>query len=305
MRAGFQVAVVGAGYAGLAGALLLGRYGVSTVIFDGGRPRNFMTRRIHGYLGFEGASPSALLGKAWEQVKQYRSIAIVRKKVSGAKRHGDGFALAAGEKTYSARRVVIATGVRDIKPSIENFEKFDGDGAWHCPHCDGHEAAGKRLALIVSCEKPLSYAKEFIGWTRDITIFPQGCRMEGNEKEQARSLGMRVIEGETIVRVKGGRGGAEKQLVCASGLRHGTDVVFYRIGYDIQNALAKDLGCDLDDGYVRTDSGQKTSISNVYAAGDIDLDRHYVALAAAAGARAAISIYEDLLKEMSKVHKSG
>jgi thioredoxin reductase len=48
---------------------------------------------------------------------------------------------------------------------------------------------------------------------------------------------------------------------------------------------------------------QKTSIPNVYAAGDIDTDRHYVVLAAASGALAAISIYEEMLKEAIRTLK--
>lgn len=185
----FGVAIIGAGFAGLSCALLLGRYGVSTVIFDGGKTRNFMTRHIHGYLGFEGATPGMLLGKAWTQVGQYRSIVAVRRKVTGAKKQDGLFVLEAGETAFRARRVVIATGVKDVKPEIENFGRFDGDGAWHCPHCDGHEAAGKRLALIVSCDRPLSYAKEFLGWTGDIIIFSQGCRMQEGEKGRQRTLG--------------------------------------------------------------------------------------------------------------------
>lgn len=109
---------------------------------------------------------------------------------------------------------------------------------------------------------------------------------------------------ETVRQIRGSRGAAEKQFVSASGTRYKTDVVFYKIAYDVQNGLAQKLGCQLDEGYVRTDEKQQTTVKDVYAAGDIDLDRHYIVLAAAAGARAAISIYEELLKEISRGHKS-
>ena len=48
---------------------------------------------------------------------------------------------------------------------------------------------------------------------------------------------------------------------------------------------------------------QQTTIPNVYAAGDLDTDRHYAILASASGALAAISIYEDLLKQAIKITK--
>jgi thioredoxin reductase len=59
----------------------------------------------------------------------------------------------------------------------------------------------------------------------------------------------------------------------------------------------------LDEGYLKVNERQQTTISNVYAAGDIDTDRHYAILAAASGALAAISIYEELLKDAIKITK--
>jgi thioredoxin reductase len=44
--------------------------------------------------------------------------------------------------------VIIATGIEDSKPKIKNFEIFDGNGAWHCPHCDGFQTINKKLAII-------------------------------------------------------------------------------------------------------------------------------------------------------------
>ncbi len=74
----------------------------------------------------------------------------------------------------------------------------------------------------------------------------------------------------------------------------------------IQNEIANQLGCEFDEGYVKVNKKQLTTVSKVYAAGDIDTDRHYAILAAASGALAAISIYEDLLKNairMNHQHK--
>ncbi len=47
----------------------------------------------------------------------------------------------------------------------------------------------------------------------------------------------------------------------------------------------------------------QTTVPNVYAAGDIDTDRHYAILAAASGALAAISNYEKLIKNAVKITK--
>ena len=59
----------------------------------------------------------------------------------------------------------------------------------------------------------------------------------------------------------------------------------------------------MNEEYIKVNKRQQTTVPNVCAADDIDTDRHYAILAAASGALAAISIYEDLLKEAIKIKK--
>lgn len=75
-------------------------------------------------------------------------------------------------------------------------------------------------------------------------------------------------------------------------------MIFYYLGYKVQNQIAKQLGCKLDEeeGFIKVNLSQQTTVRNVYAVGDVDTDRHYIVFAAASGAVAAISIYEELLK---------
>jgi thioredoxin reductase len=305
-RTSFDVAIVGAGYAGLSCALVLGRHLVPTVIFDGGMTRNATTRRIHGYLGFENKSPLELLNAGWNSISKYQSVSSIKARVSRISKSSDDstFLVKGGGKTFRVKFVLIATGVRDVKPKIQGFERLDGDGAWHCPYCDGHEASGKRLLVIVSGDRALAYVKEFLGWTRDITIFLQDIKLSINDRRQATALGIRIVE-DTLIRITGGKGTQPKRLFGKSGDYSG-DVVFYRLGYQAQTCLAEQLGCSLWRGYVKVDSKQRTSVPGVYAAGDVDTDRHLVVLAAAAGSRAAMDIYENLLREAvrTKIQRS-
>jgi Pyridine nucleotide-disulphide oxidoreductase len=89
----FDVAIIGAGFAGLSAALLLGRYLLPTVIFDGGKTRNFMTKQVHGYLGLENTTPIEFIQKAWRDVLQYESIKVIKAKVGRVEREGRLFLL--------------------------------------------------------------------------------------------------------------------------------------------------------------------------------------------------------------------
>jgi thioredoxin reductase len=302
----FDVAIVGAGFSGLSAALLLGRYLRKTVIFDSGKTRNHTSKHIHGYLGFENSSPEDFVKKAWKDVLQY-PIKVVKEKVTKVERqHDNNFNIFYESRSYSrqlmarARYLILATGVQDSKPNIENFELFDGNGAWHCPHCDGFQAANKKLGIITYGKNTISYAKEFLGWTRDITVFVQGnYQLTEKDRGDAKKLGIKLLENDDIIRISGNTNGHVEKIICQSSGSYDIDVVFYYLGYKVQNELAKQLGCELDDeeGFIKVNCSQQTTVPNVYAVGDVDTDRHYVVFAAASGAVAAISIYEKLLKE--------
>jgi thioredoxin reductase len=118
-------------------------------------------------------------------------------------------------------------------------------------------------------------------------------------------LGIKVVENDEIIEIIGDRKKGIKGVISRSKKFHNADVIFYHLGYNVQNKLAEQLGCELDDGYIKIDNQQQTTIPNVYAAGDIDTDRHYIVLAAASGALAAISIYEKMLGEAITTVKVG
>ena len=206
------------------------------------------------------------------------------------------------DKTKSSikcRYVIMATGIEDIKPNVKNFVRFDGNGAWHCPHCDGFQSADKRLIVISSGDKSINYAKEFLGWTEDITLFmSDSYQIKLEELDEAKKLKIKVVQNDTPVKITVNKKGSLTGIMCKSGKSYPGDVIFYYIGYKVRNQIARQLGCEVDDqGFVKVNSMHQTTIPNVYAVGDISTDRHYVVLAAASGALAAISIYETLLKE--------
>jgi thioredoxin reductase len=329
----FDVAIIGGGYAGLSAALLLGRYLRPTIIFDVAKHRK---SSLHGYLGFEKSQREEVIQKSWKDVLQYRSVKRVEERVEKVEKDCDNniFLITTTAKNEKddihiknntikrkakAKYLIIATGVIHIQPNIKNFEEYLGNGIWHCPHCDGFETTDKKLVIIASDNKnnqALKYAKIFLGWTKDITLFFQrleemnegntvtvaaaggGGQLTGEQKNEVKALGINVIENDDIAEiVSDSMTNKMKGIISKRNKFYEADVLFYHLGQIIQNDIASQLGCELDEGYVKVDKKQQTTVSNVYAAGDLDIDRHYAILASASGALAAISIYDDLLKE--------
>jgi thioredoxin reductase len=313
----FDVAIIGGGFSGLSAALLLGRYLRQTVIFDDGPTRNSKSKHVHAYLGFENSSPKELIQKAWRDVLQYDSIKVIREKVVKVESVYDKnnnsnshFILSTKTREFAvkARYLVISTGVQDSKPNVKNFEIFEGNSAWHCPHCDGFQSINKKLAIITNGKNGISYSKEFLGWTRDIKVFIQGkYELTDKDREDAETLAFKIIKDDDIIEISGDENGYIKNIICQSGRRYEADVIFYHLGYKVQNQIAMQLGCELgrDEGFIKVNSVQQTTVRNVYAVGDVDTDRHFIVFAVASGVTAAISIYEALLKEAIKNTKEG
>ena len=324
----FDVAIIGGGFAGLSAALLLGRYRRPTIIFDVGKHRK---SNLHGYLGFENSSREEIIQKAWKDVLQYKSVKVVKEKVTAiekdynnnlflikakrVKNQKEGKAITQESKDIEnikakTRYVIIATGVEHAKPNINNFEEYDGNGVWHCPHCDGFETSDKKLVIIANGNKyneALDYAKVFLGWTKVIKLFLQkeldnynnelDYQLTDNERNEAKTLGIDLVENDEIIEIVGNSTrNAIKSVICKSNKCYDADVLFYHLKQTVRNQLAYELGCELDEGYIKVNENQETTIKNIYAAGDADTDRHYAILASASGAIAAISIYEKLLK---------
>ena len=288
----FDVAIIGAGFAGLSAALVLGRYLCPAVIFDAGKTRNDITKHVHNYLGLENISPRRFIKKAWKDVLQYHSIQVIKQKVQRIENCSQYFVISTDgdEPPVKAKYIIIATGVRDIKPDIKNFSQIDGNGAWHCPHCDGLEAAGKKLTIIGNGNNGgiISYTKKFLGWTDNIRVFIQdGHHLNQTEKDEAKRLTIDIVENDPLIEIRDHRRVSHRiNLLSRSGKLYNTEVIFYHTGYNVQTQLAEQLGCQLDEGFIKINNKQQTTVANIYAAGDVDTDRHYVVLAVANGALA-------------------
>jgi len=319
----------------LSAALLLGRYLRSVIIFDVMKHRR---HTIHGYLGFEKSTIKKAVQKSWSDVLQYKTVKRVNEIVEKVDKdtHNNLFLIttASNEKekvndnnsssskkgVFKSKYLIIATGVEHLKPNVRNFEKFIGNGIWHCPHCDGFETTGKKLIIIASNNsesEAIDYAKLFLGWTKDITLFLQtstdlkskekvneiSSKLTNKQHNEVNLLDIKVIENDDVLKIIE-NANTIKGILTKGNIFYDADVIFYHVGTVINNKIAVSIGCELDEGYIKVNEKQQTSVPNVYAVGDVDTDRHYAVFASASGALAAVTIYEELLKSSLSVIKS-
>jgi len=288
--------VIGGGPAGLAAALWLGRYRRSVVVIDSQEYRSAAVERSHGYLGRDPQTPVELLARGREELLAYPTATILPSSVTSvAVRPGGLFDVRLADGSLVAHRVVLATGVRDVFPSVRGFDEHYGASVFHCPSCDGYEARDRDVVAIGWDSHLVGFAATLMNWASTVTVVTDGHRFDGDEACRAdlADHGIELVEQDAVAFV--GARGALESLQLSGGRCLPTSLVFFSLKHVPQVALAESLGCHLDpDGYVVVDREGQTTVSGVYAAGDVTPQLQLVQVAAASGAVAGVGAAQSL-----------
>jgi thioredoxin reductase len=293
-----DVIIVGAGPAGLSAALVLGRACRQVLVFDNNRPRNYAARAIHGFLTRDGIGPFELRHLGLEELRRYDTVRVESAEVTDAVRNDDGtFRITVDDgRSFTSRRLLLATGVADILPDVPGLDEMYGQSVFHCPYCDGWEFRGQPLAVYGCSERGYGLSIELLGWSRDVVLCTDGaCELDGQQIADFERYGIPIRE-ERIARLEG-TGGHLERIVFENGDVLPRRAMFFTTGQAQASRLAQQLGCQFNDkGTVRTGPYETTHVSGLYVAGDASRHVQWVIVAAAEGAEAAYAISQDLIR---------
>ncbi|HWH10232.1 MAG TPA: NAD(P)/FAD-dependent oxidoreductase [Solirubrobacteraceae bacterium] len=286
----FEVVVIGGGAAGLSAALVLGRARRRTLVLDDGAPSNAPAHAIGGLLGQDGTAPLELLAAGRAQLDALPTVEVRRATATVVRTGPDGVEV----DGVRARALLLATGMHYRRPDLPGLEELWGDTVFHCPFCHGWEVRGRPLAVLADGPHAPAMGRLLRGWSDDVVLLSDPAALAAHESAALADAGVAVVG--RPVRSLRARDGRLDAVVFADGGELPRAGLLVRAVPEPRSSLLDDLGLDrTKSGTVTVDGWGRTSTPRVWAAGDVAEPAPSIAVAIAAGSRAAAAITHALL----------
>jgi thioredoxin reductase len=265
----FDVIIVGGSYSGLAAGMALGRALKKVLIIDSGKPCNAQTPHSHNFLTQDGKAPSEIAALAKKQVEMYDTITFFNGLACNGKKIATGFELqvTSGE-IFQSEKLIFATGIKDEMPKIEGFSECWGISMLHCPYCHGYEVRNEKTGILGNGEHGNELAKLISNWTNDLTLYTNGksnLTLEHTEKLEKRKIN--IVEKE--IQQLEHKNGYLHTIIFKDGIKTEVKAMYSRNSFEQHCKIPEALGCELnDEGYIKVNPFQETTVDGVYACGD-------------------------------------
>ncbi|MER5956367.1 NAD(P)/FAD-dependent oxidoreductase [Streptomyces sp. NPDC001893] len=293
--------VIGGGAAGLNGALMLARSRRSVVVIDSGTPRNAPAEAMHGFIVLDGMPPAELLEQGREQVRHYGGRVVFGEVTSAEPATPDGggdprFTLTLADgRTLTARRVLVATGLRDVLPDVPGLAEHWGRGVVHCPYCHGWEVRDEPIGILAVGPASVHHALLFRQLTDDLVYFTRGNELDEDTRARFAARAILIVDtpvqdvvksedgGIAGVRLTDGTFAARRVLAVATRMQARTE------GLDGLKLPMEDLPDNMGRHFASGTAGT-TEVPGVWVAGNATDLTAKVGASAAAGALAGAHI---------------
>ncbi len=194
-------------------------------------------------------------------------------------------------------RLVLAFGISDELPAITGLAERWGKSVLHCPYCHGFEFSGQRMGVLNISPRSIQQAMLIAEWG------PTTFYLNGASEPDDASLAQMQKHGVAIepmaVRALHGEGTQLSAIELMDGRTWGVDALYLGPRTRLNSEIAQQLGCELDEGafgsIIRTDDTKMTTVSGVYAVGDITRSTHNATWASADGVTVGMAVHRSLV----------
>ena len=299
----WDLAVIGAGPAGINAGLYAARRGLKTVLLATNMGGQMLgAGNVENYPGEHSIQGDELMETFWHQLLNYEIEIKLGEKAKGITGDDNQVTVElAGGKELTARAVIVATGSKYRKLNVQGEQKFTGKGIHHCVICEGDRYSGQPVVVVGGGNSGMEAALDLAELGCDVKLIDIHERLGGEDilVEKVHSEpGIQVYPEASIIRILGGeRVEAVKLKDLNTGHHDKIDVnaVFTKIGL-VPNTDFLEGTIELNDrDEIVIDEKNQTSLERVWAAGDVtNIRDKQIIVAAAEGAKAALRVNEEL-----------
>jgi alkyl hydroperoxide reductase subunit F len=298
-----DVIIVGAGPAGITASVYASRKKMELVVISrdvGGQAA--WSGDIENYTGYQFITGPELTDKFSEHLRRF-DIALqeteealdVHRQESSA-----SVVVRTNRTTYEARTVIIASGKRSRELHVPGEKQFKNRGLTYCATCDGPFFSGKDVAVIGGGNSALDAALQLVKIASRVYVVTTAAELTGDKVMQEKlrtSANVSILSNTHVVAVLGDK--------FVSGIKVKKDAaedilpvrgVFVEIGLIPNSEFVRGVEKNTA-GEIKVDCRNQTSVSGIFAAGDVtDVPEKQIIIAAGEGAKALLSAFRYLME---------
>jgi thioredoxin reductase len=294
----FDVIITGGSYSGLSAGMSLGRSLRNVLIIDNGKPCNRQTPHSHNFVTHDGKTPSEIAQLAKKDVEKYTTVQFYNGTVVKTQKTTEGFEIetSSGEK-FNAKKLILASGVKDIMPDIPGFAECWGISVIHCPYCHGYEVKNEVTGILSNGDMAYEFSKLIFNLTKNLTLFTNGKAALTEEQLEKLKQNKIILDEDEIESIQHTNGSIQK-IIFKNGKEIPLQALYAKIPFEQNLNVSDDLGCELtEQGFIKVDMMQKTTVPGVFACGDNVTMMRSVANAVAQGNFAGAVVNKELSDE--------
>lgn len=296
----YDCLIIGGGIAGLQAAIQLGRYNHKTMVLDSGDGRSAICHSYHNILGY----PDGISGPKLREIGRYQAerlgVKFINGKAASARKTADGFEIESDSgETYTARRLLLSTGIMDRIPPFPDLMPTLGNSVYVCPDCDGFEVKDKSTIVMGAGNVGANMALTLSYFSNKITyVNHERTEVDQDKRTAMQEKGIQYVEGPIEKVIADGPDFRGVELTNGERLTAERGFIAFG-GNEVKSQLAQQLGVELHKNkHVLVDPRTKmTNVEHVWAAGDVVAHSEQVTIAMGDGMQASIWIHKTLLEE--------
>jgi len=283
-----DIFIIGTGPAGIQAAIHAARAKASVLIAGKLADSAMYGTHVENYFGISGkADGTKILNIGIEQAKAFGAKHL-EENVIGMERKGNEFVITTENgSSFTSKAVILASGISRKKLNVPGEKELFGKGVSYCAACDCNFYKGKRVAIVGDDSEAAASAELMTKYASAVFWITKTTKASEVMITNAKNAGAEIIK-ETLTEIKGKEKVTEITLSDGSSLN--VDGVFIELGARSSSDLAMDIDVLPDtDGIVNVNEKCETSVTGVYACGDITGKPWQIAKAVGQGSTAGIN----------------